>query len=339
MITIDGSFGEGGGQIVRSSLALSLITGKPFRIENIRAGRKKPGLSRQHSTAVAAAAQVGDADVRGNAIGSQSVFFAPRSINAGDYHFSIGTAGSTSLVLQTILPALLIADKPSRITLEGGTHNPFAPPFSFLEKVFVPIVNRMGPRIAMELQRPGFFPAGGGLVAVTVTPRAKLDRIDIIERGKIVRRSATALVAHLPEEIGHRELKVIGDRLSWSRERLEVITVQNSRGPGNAVIIEIESEYITEMLTAFGRKGLPAERVPLAIAEEARQYLEAGVPVGRHLADQILIPMALAGGGTFKTLPMTLHATTNMEVLKAFLDIDIAVKKLDKREYEVTIIS
>ncbi len=339
MITIDGSFGEGGGQILRSSVALSLITGKPFQIENIRAGRKKPGLMRQHLTAVNAAVEVGAADVSGNAIGSQSLTFAPKAINAGTYKFAVGTAGSTTLVLQTILPALLIADKPSEITLEGGTHNPFAPPFSFLEKVFVPVLNKMGPEISLDLQRPGFYPAGGGCFTVKIQPKAKLDRIDIIERGEIVSRSAKAYVAYLSEKIASRELRVIRNKLSWDEKDTEIIKVRDSNGPGNIVTAEIQSENITELFTGFGMKGLPAGKVPLGMVDEAREYLAAGVPVARHLADQLMIPMAMAGGGTFRTLPLTLHSTTNIEILKKFLDVQVEVTKLEKDFYEINIIA
>src|SRR6476620_518674 len=166
VITIDGSVGEGGGQIIRNSLALSLVTGQPFRIVNIRAGRKKPGLLRQHLTAVQAANQIGDAAVDGAEMGSGEVVFRPEGIRAGDYRFAIGTAGSTTLVLQTILPALILAGAPSHLTLEGGTHNPLAPPFDFLAQTFLPHLARFGPTVTATLARPGFFPAGGGRLEI-----------------------------------------------------------------------------------------------------------------------------------------------------------------------------
>ena len=161
MITIDGSYGEGGGQILRTSLALSLVTGKPFSIHNIRAGRKNPGLMRQHLTAVNAAAEIGKAAIKGNSIGSQAFTFNPETIKSGNFHFAIGSAGSCTLVFQTVLPALMISGGPSEIILEGGTHNPFAPPYDFLEKAFLPVINRMGPRVDAVLEKPGFYPAGG----------------------------------------------------------------------------------------------------------------------------------------------------------------------------------
>src|SRR6202140_4872670 len=159
MILIDGSIGEGGGQILRTALGLSMVTGQPFRIENIRAGRDKPGLLRQHLTAVNAAAEICGANVEGAAISSRELSFSPGNVKSGEYTFSIGSAGSTTLVLQTVLPALLAADGPSSLTLEGGTHNPHAPPIDFLEKAFVPLVNRMGPTVHVALERAGFYPA------------------------------------------------------------------------------------------------------------------------------------------------------------------------------------
>src|SRR5688572_17114432 len=174
MLIIDGSFGEGGGQILRTSLALSLITGRPFRIEKIRANREKPGLMRQHLTAVKAAGKIGQAEVEGAFIGAKELTFAPGEVVPGDYSFAVGTAGSATLVLQTVLPALITASKPSTLRLEGGTHNPYAPPFDFLARVFLPIVNRMGPNIEATLLRPGFYPAGGGKVNFTIEPAEKL---------------------------------------------------------------------------------------------------------------------------------------------------------------------
>jgi hypothetical protein len=157
MIRIDGSLGEGGGQILRNSLSLSLATGKPFRIENIRAGRERPGLLRQHLTAVLAAVEVGGAGVEGATLGSTAVTFSPGKVRAGDYRFAVGTAGSGTLVLQTVLPALLTADAPSHIAIEGGTHNSAAPPFDFLDRAFLPLIERMGPKVRLQFERFGFY--------------------------------------------------------------------------------------------------------------------------------------------------------------------------------------
>ncbi len=335
MITIDGSFGEGGGQILRTSLALALITGKPFSINNIRAGRKKPGLMRQHLTAVNAAAEIGNAKIKGNSIGSQAFTFEPETIRAGHFHFAIGSAGSCTLVLQTILPALIIADGPSEIILEGGTHNPFAPPFDFLEKAFLPIINRMGPSVSAVLERPGFYPAGGGRFSVSIDPKKTLSRIDLIERGEVFSQTACAAVSNLPIKIAHRELKVVGKKLEWERDSLKAVEVENAHGPGNILALEIKSKNITELFTGFGEKGIKAERVANRTVKQAHEYLAFDVPVGRFLADQLLVPMAMAGEGIFRTLSPTKHTTTNIEIIRKFLDLDITLSKQDENVYEI----
>lgn len=201
MIRIDGSSGEGGGQILRSSLSLSLATGKPFCIEKIRARREKSGLLRQHLTAVLAAAEIGGAEVEGANLGSQAIRFIPGTVKPGNHRFVIGTAGSGTLVLQTILPALVTASGPSCITIEGGTHNLQAPPFDFLEKCFLPIINQLGAKVVVKLERYGFYPAGGGCFSVTIQPCARLSPIRLVDRGEITQRKSVAVVANLPRTI------------------------------------------------------------------------------------------------------------------------------------------
>src|SRR5436305_3346353 len=190
MLTIDGSEGEGGGQILRTSLALSLVTGQPFRMERIRAKRQKPGLLKQHLTAVEAAKTVGCAEVEGAALSSQTLEFRPGPVTPGNYRFAVGTAGSATLVLQTLLPALLTAAGHSTPTLEGGTHNPMAPPFDFLQKSFMPLIHRMGPSVELKLRRPGFYPAGGGQFHARIEPVKKLSRLDLFDRGSVRCRQA-----------------------------------------------------------------------------------------------------------------------------------------------------
>ncbi len=323
---IDGASGEGGGQILRSALALSLVTGRSCRIENIRGRRKKPGLRRQHLTAVNAAAQVGSAAVQGAALGSTELIFAPQRVTPGEYRFSVGTAGSATLVLQTVLPALLTASGPSTLHLEGGTHNPFAPPYDFLAEAFLPCIRRMGPQVSTALVRPGFYPAGGGRFDVTVEPAKRLERLEILERGALKRRRARAIVAGLPRHIADRELKTVRDMLAWDRRALEVEELTDSDGPGNALLLVLESEHVTEVFTGFGRRGVAAELVAKRVVKEVRRYLSSDVPVGEHLADQLLLPMALAGGGAFKTLVPSRHTTTSIDVIKSFLDVDVRVE-------------
>jgi RNA 3'-terminal phosphate cyclase (ATP) len=339
MITIDGSFGEGGGQILRTSLALSLVTGKPFRIENIRAGRKNPGLLRQHLTAVNAATEISRAEVTGAAIGSRELTFAPGSVKSGDYAFAVGTAGSTTLVLQTVLPALMMASAPSTLILEGGTHNPFAPPFDFLETAFLPLLNRMGPRVTAQLERPGFYPAGGGRMSVHIRPALEWKRLDLLTRGECRARRTKAVVANLPLSIAERELRLIEQKMSWPRDWMKAELVQGSRGPGNVVTIEIECEHVTEVFTGFGERGLRSEAVAEKAVQQARRYIASEAAVGEYLADQLLIPMAMAGIGSFTTLPLSRHATTNIEVIGKFIDVGIETSQIGDRMWKVEVSS
>ena len=326
MLTIDGSGGEGGGQIFRTSLTLSLVTGTPFRIDRIRAGRAKPGLMRQHLTALEAAAAVGEADVDGAAVGAQEIVFRPKRLRPGNYRFAVGTAGSAGLVLQTILLPLVIARARSSLTLEGGTHNPAAPPFEFLAEAFLPLLRRMGADVDARLERAGFYPAGGGRMTIDVTDRGSLASLHLVQRGRTLRRRARALVSRLSRQIADRELAVIRSRLGWDGDELEVVMLsEGMAGPGNVVLLSLESEHVVEVFTGFGEIGVRAEAVAERVAQEARRYLAADVPVGPHLADQLLLPMALAGGGVFRTVPLSRHASTNLEVIGQFLGTSIDV--------------
>ncbi|MGE0884668.1 MAG: RNA 3'-terminal phosphate cyclase [Blastocatellales bacterium] len=337
MITIDGSIGEGGGQILRTSLALSLITGKPFRIEKIRAGRRNPGLLRQHLTSVKAAAEIGRSNVSGANLGSTQLAFTPGKIAAGEYHFAIGTAGSTTLVLQTVLPALMLVDGKSKLTLEGGTHNPFAPPFDFLEKAFLPLLERMGVKVQAKLINYGFYPAGGGKLEVTINGRDRLDRIDLPERGQVKRRQAKSVLCHLPRNIAERELNIVQKKLSWPKKWHIVETPANSVAPGNFVSLEIECEHLTEVFTGFGERNVSAEAVADQAALAARRYLASEAAVGEYLADQLLLPMALAGRGSFTTLPPSRHTTTNTEIIRKFLDIQINAEQISHRVWKIEV--
>lgn len=337
-IHIDGSQGEGGGQIVRSSLALALVTGRAVTIDNIRAGRAKPGLMRQHLTAVKAAVEICGGNVSGVEIGSTKLRFEPQPVRPGKYRFSVGTAGSATLVLQTVLPALLIAPGPSELTLEGGTHNQWAPPFDFLQKAFLPLVNKMGPRVSTTLDRHGFYPAGGGCFRVQIEPSATLAGLQLLERGPITTRSARALVANLPLHIAEREVKTLLRKMTWDAACGSAQQVE-AHGPGNVVIAEIGSEQVTEVFTGFGRAGVKAERVADEVVQQARDYVQTSAPVGPYLADQILLPLGISAwqrdqpawqrGGAFRTLALTRHATTHIEILRQFLDIDIRTEQVD----------
>jgi RNA 3'-terminal phosphate cyclase (ATP) len=336
MLTIDGSHGEGGGQILRSSLALSIETGQAFRIENIRAGRKKPGLLRQHLTAVNAAMEVCGGKAQGAAMRSEALTFEPGEVRGGQYTFAVGTAGSATLVLQTVLPALMTAGEPSHLTLCGGTHNPWAPPVDFLDRALLPLLNRMGPRVTVELVRPGFYPAGGGEFVVTIEPAGQLNALEILERGEIVGRRAKAIVARLPESIAERELEKVHKKLGWAEEDLRVDVSRNSAGPGNVLLLEIASENITEVFTGFGQVDVPAESVAGHAIQQVQKYLGAGAPVGPYLADQLLVPMALAGG-RFRTMGPTRHTRTNIELIRQFLDTRITTAQIEQKVWEVRV--
>jgi RNA 3'-terminal phosphate cyclase (ATP) len=325
---IDGSQGEGGGQVLRSSLSLALCTGQPFVIENIRAGRKKPGLLRQHKTCVQAAAQIGCAQAEGAELGSRRLSFSPGAVVHGHYRFSVGSAGSAMLVLQTILPPLLVTEGRSVVVLEGGTHNPFAPPFDFLDRVFAPAIEKMGGRLGLKLERAGFFPAGGGRVVVDIEGGG-LKPAGFVERSDVT-VTARALVANLPFKVAERELKVVRSAFGLGRDAA-VGEELKGPGPGNALLIEASFAEGRELVVGFGEKGLPAEKVAKRAVGELQQWIDSGVPVGRHLADQLMVPMALAGGGRFLTQSLSLHATTNLDVIQTFLP-DLQVMRREEGE-------
>ncbi len=323
MLLLDGSQGEGGGQILRTALSLSMCSGLPFQIENIRARRKKPGLMRQHLTAVLAAAEICGAKIEGAHVGSLELSFAPGKILAGEYHFAIGSAGSCTLVFQTVLPALLQADGVSRLRLQGGTHNPMAPPFAFLERAFLPLLHRMGAKVALRLARHGFYPAGGGDFSADIQPAGKLAPLELMERGERVEAYAESLIAGVPAHVAKRELGLIDQAMGWTDEQLRIRGLPNDQGPGNALIVTLAHANVTEVFTAFGEKGTTAEAVAKKAIGEVREYLATGAAAGPHLADQLLLPMALAGGGRFTASAITDHTRTNAEVIAKFLPVDI----------------
>ena len=330
MILIDGSEGEGGGQVLRNALALSLVTGKPFRIENIRGGRERPGVMRQHVTAVEAACAVGSSECEELAVGAASLTFEPGEIRPGDHHFAVGTAGSATLVLQTVLAPLMLADKPSRLVLEGGTHNSHAPPFDFIARVFLPLINLMGPQVSATLIRPGFYPAGGGRIEVGIVPARSLGRLDLIERGTLRRVEARALVAALPGEIAVRELAAVESVLGWPEESRRIEQLPERFGPGNVLLLEAEFENVTEIASGFGRLGVRAEHVGEKAARRMAGYLASNAFAGPYLADQLLLPMALAGGGSFTTVKPSLHARTAADIIARFLDVTIAFEQQEE---------
>jgi RNA 3'-terminal phosphate cyclase (ATP) len=339
LVEIDGSLGEGGGQILRTSLALSMITGRGFVMHSIRARRGTPGLRRQHATAVRAAARVCGGTAVGDDVGSSELQFYPGPAAAGEYVFDVGSAGSTMLVLQTVLPALLLAEGRSRLELIGGTHNFGAPPFDYVANVFLPVINRMGPTVRATLDRHGFVPRGGGRVIVEVepAPAGRLEAVHLRERGRVIRQRVRAYVAGRPVEIARREVEATCRVLKWKKEMGEVVELPEELGPGNVVLIDVESEHVTEVFTGFGQKGVRAEEVARGAAAEAKRYLEWEVPVGEHLADQLMLPLALAGAGSYVTGPLSEHSRTNVQTIGKFLPVGFEVREVEAGKWEVSV--
>ncbi|MCP4041055.1 MAG: RNA 3'-phosphate cyclase, partial [Gammaproteobacteria bacterium] len=252
LLHIDGARGEGGGQILRTSLSMSMVTGTPVRIENIRAGRAKPGLMRQHLACVRAAQEVSDAEVSGAKVGSTEIFFEPRGIRAGDYRFAVGTAGSTTLIFQTVLPALVLADAESTLTLAGGTHNMWAPSFDFLILAYLPLLRRMGIEVEAKLDRHGFYPQGGGQWSAVVKPASRIHGLEVPECGEVTGREAVITSANVPGHVAERELREISMRSGWPEASLKSRRV-NAMGGGNIVSLRLHHEHCTEVIESVGK--------------------------------------------------------------------------------------
>ncbi len=317
MLIIDGSQGEGGGQILRTALSLAVLEQRPIRIERIRAGRAKPGLMRQHLTCVKAAAAISAADVHGAEPGSTALEFRPNTLVGGAHHFAIGTAGSAMLVLQTILPPLLRACAPSRITVEGGTHNMLAPSADFITRCFLPVLHRMGADVQLDVERVGLYPAGGGRVVATIRP-STLRPLVLDTRGEPRGIRAEALVAAVPEHVALREITRLADRFKLRREHIRHVDLGARTGPGNVLSVWAEFEHVTELVTAYGERRVSAETVADRAADSLQSWLESEAVVGEHLADQLLLPMWLAGSGRFLCGDVSEHLCTNATLINAF---------------------
>lgn len=324
MIEIDGSLGEGGGQVLRSALTLAMVTGQPFRIMQIRARRAKPGLMRQHLVAVQAAASISGAQVEGAEVGSHELVFMPGAVQGGDYRFAIGTAGSCTLVLQTILPALLFATGPSTVRISGGTHNPLAPPAPFLERAYCAMLRRMGASVEMDVERAGFYPAGGGVLVARIAPCAKLLPLALHARGERLAAWAEAIVAGLPADIAQRELACVGSGMGWTDANLRVVQLPADQGPGNVLLATLEYEHVTAVFASFGEKAVTAESVAKSLVGRVRRYVASGAVADEYLADQLMVPLALAGGGAFTVDKVSQHALTNAAIIERFVPVRFA---------------
>ncbi|MEM6858445.1 MAG: RNA 3'-terminal phosphate cyclase [Pseudomonadota bacterium] len=339
MITIDGSEGEGGGQVLRYSAALSLITGEPFTITNIRGGRDRPGMMRQHVTSIEAAAAIGGAEVSGLSVGSREITFRPGSVTPGEYHFAVGTAGATGLVLQAILVPLMLADGPSRVVIEGGTHAMAAPPFEFIAKTLLPIIAKMGPQVTATLERHGFYPRGGGRIVVEVEP-APLRPVELIDRGKPVANLAEALITGIPFDIAERELKAMRSVLTdWPDEAFAARQISAEEGPGNAVLITSEFEHVSAVMSGFGKLGVPAERIGKTTAKRMAGYIASGAFAGPYLQDQLLVPMALARHGAFTSVKISQHTRTAIDLIERFTGTSFEISSAKDKAHLIQVIA
>ena len=321
-VELDGSFGEGGGQILRTSLALSLVTGRPFHLRHIRARRSKPGLQPQHLMSVRAAAAIGSAQLRGASVGSGDLVFEPGTVSAGRYRFDIGTAGSTGLVLQTIyLPLALRSTGPSDLTLIGGTHNDKAPCFHFLDVTWRSYMERIGLKLSLRLVRPGFYPRGGGVIEAHIQPAAQLHGVTLRQRGAATLQGFSA-VAGLPDHIARRQARRAVFRMDQHGSKAEIEQEEWEGGPGSVLALVVRTDPAPALFFGLGARGKPAERVADEAADQAIAYLEtAPAAVDAHSADQIVLPLALAEGPSeYSVAAVTQHLLTNIAVIQHFVE-------------------
>lgn len=319
-VTIDGRMGEGGGQVLRSSLSLAAALGLPVVIENVRGGRKKPGLLRQHRTALRALRDLTGGTIEGDELGSPRVRFVPGpKVWSGDYRFGIGSAGSTMLVFQTVLAPLMLADGPSTVVLEGGTHNPMAPTFECIVESFAPCLAAMGVTVTGKLVRPGFFPAGGGEVHFRVDPVGAAAPFELTERGLPNGKSCAVIAQNVPNGVPDREWEAFARKTDWPRDRFLREELPRGPGPGNLMLARIRHGTHQTTLVSFGAKDRPSKAVAHALASAVKRFESSRAPVDEYLADQLMLPMAILAGGAYRAARLTEHATTNARVINAFL--------------------
>lgn len=333
---IDGSFGEGGGQILRTSLTMSMVTGIPVKISNIRSGRTKPGLKNQHLACVHAAQEISNATVHGAKKNSQQLIFCPSAVKAGEYQFKIGTAGSTSLVMQTVVPALMLVGEESILHFEGGTHNQWAPSFDFIAHAYLPMLKRMGVDIEVKLERYGFFPHGGGRWSAIIKANTVMQPLDVLERGELLKQEAVISSSKIPEHVPQREIVALHD-IGWSEDAFKSQWV-DATGEGNIISLRLFYQNCSEVIESIGKRGLRAEKVSMLAADLLRQYLSKEAPIGEYLADQLLLPMVIGKGGVFKTSNPSLHTLTNKKVIESFTDQRFSFNKAGKDTWEISLL-
>jgi RNA 3'-terminal phosphate cyclase (ATP) len=325
-LDIDGSFGEGGGQILRTSLALALVTGKGFRLRNVRAGRQKAGLQPQHLMSVRAAAAVGRAKVQGANAGSTELLFQPGAVVAGRYDFPIGTAGATSLVLHTVyLPLCLRGTEPSEVVITGGTHVTHSPSFHFLDRTWRPYLRLLGLHVSLKMPRPGFYPRGGGVIEAHLQPCARLHGLNLTGGGTLTKAGGFSAVAGLPPDIARRQARRAAFRLRQAGLEADIGEEHWPGGPGTVMAVELPTVPVPTLYTGLGERGKPAERVADEAVDQALAHLRANPgAVDAHSADQLVLPLALASEpSSFPVAEVTQHLLTNLAVIRRFVERDM----------------
>jgi RNA 3'-phosphate cyclase len=332
MIEIDGSEGEGGGQILRSALALSILTRRPFKLVNIRANRSKPGLQPQHLMCVRAAAQISGALYKGGSVGSAVLYFEPKELKPGNYTFSIGTAGATSLVLHTVyLPLALRSDKPCAVTITGGTHNMHAPCYHFLETTWAAYMPRLGIRVELEMVGPGFYPRGGGEIRAVVHPCSRVNGVSLLTCPELTTAGGFSAFAGLPESVGKRQARRLSVRLKSEGVESHIpVEEWQAANPGTVAAVIFRQAPIPTLFFGLGERGKPAESVADDAADEAIAFRDAKAPVDPHSADQLLLPLAFADDASeYRVAEITRHLTTNVETVRKFVDRVIQIEPGD----------
>lgn len=327
MIEIDGSAGEGGGQVLRSALTLSVLTGQPVHLHHIRARRSKPGLAAQHLKAVEAAAAISAAEVQGAQLGSATLTFRPATIQAGDYYVDIGTAGAASLVLQTIFLPLSAAGAVSRVRLVGGTHVAWSPAFHYLQLQWLPFMRGMGCDAGLVLEQAGFYPRGGGRMEITIRPTGAPQPLHLTTRGPLLGIRGISAVANLPSSIAERQRRQALQRLAGVAGPVSIESLDlPAAGQGTFVLLLAECSVGRACYVALGERGKPAERVADEAVDALLHWLHGDGAIDEYLADQLLLPLALASGpSTLRTSEVTQHLLTNAEVIRRFLPARITI--------------